>query len=128
MEKLQQSDILLPECHTTWSFQVPESVKNKMLDDHTESSKKAINRLCVSSLGITSQQQKLLYMFCGQQHMAIHSVAGIKQQTFPSAEPVARDGCRAAPTSSTAPPTVPTQFHCPKHCVFRPGTCFYGDI
>lgn len=69
-----------------------------MLDDRTEPSKKAINRLCVSSLGITSQQQKLLYMLCWQQHMAIHSVVGIKQQTFPSAEPAVREGCRAVPS------------------------------
>jgi len=48
-------------------------VENKMLDDRAESFKKAINRICVSSLGITSQQQKLLYMLCWRQHMAMHS-------------------------------------------------------
>lgn len=75
----------------------PSLAEYKMLDDRMESPKKAINRLCVSSPGITSQQQKLLYTLCWQQHMAIHSVVGIKQQTFPSAEPAAGEGCRAAP-------------------------------
>lgn len=67
-----------------------------MLDDCRESPKKATNRLCVSSPGTTSQQEKLLYMLCWQQHMAIHSGAGIKE-TFPSAEPAAGEGSRAVP-------------------------------
>lgn len=87
---------LLAEGNTAQSFWVPDLVKNKMLDGHRESPKKAINRLCVSSPGITSQQEKLLYMLCWQQHMAVHSVAGIKQ-TFPSAEPAAGEGSRALP-------------------------------
>jgi len=84
----------------------------KMLDDCTASSKKAINRLCVSSPGITSQQQKLLYMLCWRQHMAMHSVAGIKRQTFPSAEPAAGEGCRALPCCLSRTSDCPCSIFC----------------
>lgn len=64
-------------------------VKNKMLGDRAESFKKAINRICVSSPGITRQQQKLLCMLCWRQHMATLRVR-IKQHNLPLAEPAAR--------------------------------------
>lgn len=64
-------------------------VKNKMLGDRAESFKKAINRICVSSPGITRQRQKLLCMLCWRQHMATLRVR-IKQHNLPLAEPAAR--------------------------------------
>lgn len=98
----------------------PDWVKNKMLDDHRESPKKAINRLCVISLGITSQQEKLLYMLCWQQHMAIQPVAGIKQ-TFPSA-------ARGFQSSALPPLAVPAQSSGPKHRALTRNTLLVSAV
>lgn len=91
-----------------------------MLDDHRESPKKAINRLCVISLGITSQQEKLLYMLCWQQHMAIQPVAGIKR-TFPSA-------ARGFQSSALPPLAVPAQSSGPKHRALTRNTLLVSAV
>lgn len=106
--------------NTAQSFRVPDWVKNKMLDDHRESPKKAINRLCVISLGITSQQEKLLYMLCWQQHMAIQPVAGIKQ-TFPSA-------ARGFQSSALPPLAVPAQSPGLKHRALTRNTLLVSAV